>query len=135
MSLRESLSVTFDNKLELAWARVLCDCRFMLLLGSHYRPPGTDPNLRMLEDAIFAINRTSVQTVLVGNFNVNLLGLTSSDTADLTSSMLGFGFAQLVSEPTRVTSTSATLIDHVYVPPVTSSTLTLLPPLGTAASG
>ena len=88
------------------------------------------PSFQKLENAILAINHVSV---LLGYFNVNLLDNTNTVTTNLSSSMLGFGFTQLIQEPTRVSKSSIAIIDHVYVSPIASDTATTsFPPLGSS---
>ena len=74
-------------------------------------------------------------TVLVGDFNINLLS-DSSLSCDILSIMLGFHLHQVVSEPTRVLDSPnlcSSLIDHVYISDpsnlVSCSTFTF-PPVG-----
>jgi hypothetical protein len=52
----------------------------------------------------------SLPCILLGDFNVNLL----SDPHMANELDTSFGFKQRITEPTRVTPKSATLIDHVY---------------------
>ena len=50
----------------------------------------------------------------LGDFNINLL---SDETQSRTCShsLEAFDFSQLIKEPTRVTTHSATLMDHVFI--------------------
>ena len=101
----------------------------------YYNPLNSGLSFQQLENAILAINHVSTPTVLLGDFNVNLLDITNTVTTNLSSSMLGFGFTQLIQQPTRVSKSSTAIIDHVYVSPtpITSDTATtLLPPLGSS---
>ena len=50
--------------------------------------------------------------ILLGDFNKNMLNNdTDREWGNFTTSV---GFTQLISEPTRVTNDSKTLIDHIY---------------------
>ena len=52
----------------------------------------------------------------MGDFNADLLKIdTHSDTCDFYELMSSFGFKPLIMQPTRVTSTSATVIDNIFV--------------------
>ena len=52
--------------------------------------------------------------MLLGDFNINLLS--SSPTAqNITSTLSTFHLSQIVIEPTRISSSSSSLIDHVYI--------------------
>jgi len=51
----------------------------------------------------------------MGDFNVDLLKYNSRDkTNNCVDNLFTQGLLPLVTKPTRVTSTSATLIDHIY---------------------
>ena len=87
----------------------------LLLLAVLYRPPNLDTDFSLLDSAITTLNiSNSSNTIIVGDFNIDLLASSSSAAADLLSLMSGFGLHQLVTSPTRVTSNSSSLIDHVY---------------------
>jgi hypothetical protein len=52
----------------------------------------------------------------MGDFNADLLKIdTHSDTCDFYELMSSFGFKPLIMQPTRVTSTTATVIDNIFV--------------------
>ena len=51
----------------------------------------------------------------MGDFNIDLLKYNSHDkTNNYVDNLFTQGFLPLITKPTRVTSTSATLIDHIY---------------------
>ena len=51
----------------------------------------------------------------MGDFNINLLKFqTHGKTNDFIESMISKGYLPLITKPTRVTTYSATLIDHIY---------------------
>lgn len=93
----ESLPVTHttcDDQLELLWVRVLQPGGHRLLLGVYYCKHGTDTNLQLLENALFSIKRYSDNTILLGDFNTDLLDQSSSANNDLTILQLGFGLTR-----------------------------------------
>ena len=51
----------------------------------------------------------------MGDFNVNLTDPASAPASDLTGLMSTFSLSQLVEEPTHCTSSTSTIIDHIYV--------------------
>ena len=54
--------------------------------------------------------------VLIGDFNCDLLAVTHDCyTKRLINICNGFNYVQLITEPTRVTETTESLLDHVYV--------------------
>ena len=100
-----------------------------------YRPPnsGFDP-LDMLFSALCNIFVSSSPVFyLVGDFNINFLDVPTPLYHKLISVVSSFNLTQIVSEPTRVTPTSSTLIDLIFV----SSTVKIMacstvPPLSNA---
>ena len=86
-----------------------------LLLGLYYRPPSASQSLTDLETFLQSLPPPKLKSaVLLGDFNIDLLASTSLS-HDIASIMSSFHFNQLVTEPTRISATSRTLIDHVYV--------------------
>ena len=52
----------------------------------------------------------------IGDFNVDLLKYNSdSGTCEFYDNLASHGFAPLILQPTRVTSSSATLIDNIFI--------------------
>ena len=52
---------------------------------------------------------------LLGDYNINLLNVdTHTSTADFNDTMFSNGFIPLISRPTRVTQSTATLIDNIF---------------------
>lgn len=85
-----------------------------LLLCLHYRPPGRDTSLVELETALDSLRLASFsRVILLGDFNVDLL-VDSPTCSDLAGLVAIYGLTQVISEPTRVTSSTSSLLDHVY---------------------
>nr|CAH7730879.1 unnamed protein product [Callosobruchus chinensis] len=53
------------------------------------------------------------QLILTGDFNINMLQLDSAHVKQFTDILISYSLTQLVNFPTRITSTSATLIDLI----------------------
>ncbi len=89
-----------------------------ILLGLFYRPPSASTSFDALDQAMDEIpihHRKSV--VLIGDFNIDLLadGLLSPGHCSLADFAAKHNLSQAVTEPTRVSNNTSTLIDHVYV--------------------
>ena len=92
-----------------------------ILLTSVYRPPNNDSDsiqhwLSNMEETMHRIYSENKPTVLIGDVNIAIL----SDKIDkLKESWISLTtniqLNQIIREPTRVTNTSETLIDHIYV--------------------
>ena len=83
------------------------------LVVNIYRPPNSTIEFNdRFEDFIDVISNQEKEFILLGDFNKNLLiEETERNWGNFTTSL---GLTQLVSEPTRVTKDSKTLIDHIY---------------------
>ena len=101
-----------------------------ILLGILYRPPDKNSFVKYLEDVLRGTNiLDKEECYLLGDFNINLLiegkdifrcksdeinhKQMSSMTKEYLDLCLSFSLKQLISVPTRVTETTATLIDHI----------------------
>ena len=85
-----------------------------------YRPntlPRADIDIfiKSLSDILNIIKNEKKSAILMGDFNIDLLKYeTHSKTNDFIDDMFSLGFSPLITKPTRLTSHSATLIDHIY---------------------
>ena len=68
--------------------------------------------LERLEEILQLINLRQLNCAVLGDFNINLLSSDSSVIA-YNSMLTSNSFFQIISVPTRVTKSSATLIDHI----------------------
>ena len=62
-------------------------------------------------DRIQTLKKGKSDLILIGDFNIDLLKHNPLWDSIISS----FGLTQLINNPTRITSTSSTLIDHIYV--------------------
>ena len=89
-----------------------------LIIICIYRPPhgNTDIFFNLLSDALSFCQKKikNYRTVLTGDFNINLLeqSLLSKSFQDV---LLSFNFNQTIFEPTRITKSSATLLDNLFI--------------------
>jgi exonuclease III len=83
-----------------------------VLVGFLYRNPASRhdwyDNFLDMMDHIQSLN---MNTILLGDFNIDLL--TIQPHWKMIINMIGF--EQLIKDPTRITKTSSTLLDHIYV--------------------
>ena len=69
-------------------------------------------NLLEIQGKICNENKTAY---LIGDYNINLLKFGShKKTNDFTDNVISQGFVPYILKPTRITATSATLIDHIF---------------------
>ena len=88
-----------------------------IVIGVIYRPPNTDLSLfnETLIDLLYNIRSEHKLVYLMGDYNINLL---SSETHTLTSEFLELMFSNnyvpLINRPTRVSKSTATIIDNIF---------------------
>ena len=88
-----------------------------VIVGPLYRPPGAD--IKYFNDKMSILlgdlRKENKICYLIGEFNTNLLNHDSHGlTGDFYDLMTSNSFLPLISRPTRITATSATLIDNVF---------------------
>ena len=101
------------NGISCLWLEISPDKGKPFLVGNMYRPPDSriEYNDRF-EEFIDTVLNEEKEFILMGDINKNLLNSdTDREWGNFTTSL---GLTQLVNEPTRVTSDSRTLIDHIY---------------------
>ena len=86
-----------------------------VIIGVVYRPPGT--SLKDFEDTLDSILSKIDRRLcyLLGDWNMNLLAYDShKDTTSCIDMFYSYGYSPLVNRPTRVTDSSATIIDNIF---------------------
>ena len=100
------------SNLETIWVEIELPNAKPFSICSVYRPPSsTSEWIDLFEEEVSIAQATSLEVILMGDFNIDLISNTNNKWSHLIQT---FDLLQLVQEPTRVTDTSATLIDHVY---------------------
>jgi len=87
-----------------------------LIIGCNYRPPNSNLTIFNKEIDLFfrELNATEKDVYIMGDYNINLLNCTShSNTSDFVDVMFSSSFLPLINRPTRISKTSATLIDNI----------------------
>ncbi|MES9881480.1 MAG: reverse transcriptase family protein, partial [Sedimenticola sp.] len=83
------------------------------LVGCMYRPPDSKIEWNdRFENFIDQVLNTGKEMILLGDLNKNLTN--SHECAEWPNFITSLGLSQLITEPTRITANSATLIDHIY---------------------
>ena len=88
-----------------------------VLIGVIYRPPNT--SIKEFNDIISkilsSIKSENKLCYITGDININLLNSDSHlQTSEFLETMFSFSFAPLITKPTRITETTATLIDNIF---------------------
>lgn len=107
---REDLEI---NDISCIWLEVMQEKGKPFLIGNIYRPPDSRIEFNdRFEDFIDNVFKENKEIILIGDFNKNLM----ADNVDREwlNFTLTLGLTQFVSNPTRVTPNTSTLIDHIY---------------------
>ena len=106
------------NDIESIWLQIFCKNCKSFLVNFVYRPPNSNQAWIDLYDAQLDIADCSNQVYfLLGDFNIKYVYGNNQDIfnntkwADIT---VKFGLEQLIKNPTRISKTSSTIIDHIY---------------------
>ena len=88
------------------------------IIGNIYRPPNSNFE-DFLQTSTIILEKLqeyySAYTICIGgDFNLDLLNMSNPDSLEYFTLLSSHGFNELILHPTRVTSTSATLIDHIW---------------------
>ena len=116
-------SIMFDKIYESLFVEVITSNKKKCLIGSIYRP-GNHSNMtqsdqfsqfiELFSNSLSEMVNDYERIFLYGDFNIDVLKYNSStQVAEYIDLLFSFGFLQIVTKPTRVSDTSATLIDHV----------------------
>ena len=88
-----------------------------IVIVTLYRPPGGDLSVfnEKLENLLSSISRENKMIYVMGDYNVNLLNADShTKSAEFLQCMFSYGFLPMINRPTRITTTSATIIDNIF---------------------
>ena len=88
------------------------------IVGIIYRPPNDKYNAfkDSLNELLHKLDSLNEKCFLMGDFNIDLLKLEDNpSTIDFLNQMFSSAFYPLISRPTRITDSSATLIDNISV--------------------
>lgn len=83
-----------------------------IIIGTFYRPPNTNLSscIDDFDNILSTICPMSDELFCMGDFNVNFFNLNNP----LNNCFGSYGLTQIVSEPTRITGTTSTLIDLIF---------------------
>lgn len=113
---REELSIFKEGVFESICIELQLNSKNKILIGVIYRPPNnkiTDFE-EIFEDYLLRINRENKLCYLMGDFNIDALKIGQNDVSDsFVNQLLSSSFHPLITRPTRITQSSATLIDNI----------------------
>ena len=115
---RDDLSIFHEGEYESLFVEIK-DAQKNLIIGEIYRVPGTNEqqSLERYEESISRIlAEGNKNTILATDQNFNFLNINEhKHTSDLLELYLSNGLIPAITRPTRITHTSQTLIDNIYI--------------------
>ena len=108
-----------DNELESCFAELpsLVKSDPGLIVGSIYKHPSMESKkfLKQIKSLLHKISIENKRLILLGDFNINLLNASSdSDVTKFIDILSCYSVLPTINIPTRLTSTSKTLIDNIF---------------------
>ena len=116
---RPDLSVNVDGEFESIFAEIkVKDGNHNLIIGEIYRVPGTNEteSIARFEEVITSISQTNNDVIIGTDQNFDYINVnTNTNVSNLLNLFISSGIVPSITRPTRITHTSATLIDNLYV--------------------
>ena len=108
-----SVSLEF---IECLWVKLKLSPNNIVIMGILYRPPNSDVTqfLNYLEDVLSNLYSEYDDILCLSDFNINMLNTNVDSCSQLESVFSLFNMSQIISEPTRVTANSLSIIDLIY---------------------
>ena len=88
-----------------------CQTKLFLIYTAYCLPTSTSEWTDLFEKELSTAQTTGINIIVMGDFNINLQMHSNKKWLNLIKL---FDLSQPVFEPTRVTGTSSTIIDHIY---------------------
>ena len=113
---REKLCHSNDN-FETVWVEINQENSKNILLGCIYRHPGTDSSVLTdhLNQILISTAKENKHIFISGDFNIDLLKYdTTTKNKTFLDMMTSNGFLPHIIHPTRITDSSATVIDNIF---------------------
>ena len=85
------------------------------IIGIIYRPPCNIPDtfLEKLDECLSIITRENKEVYLMGDFNIDM-NKSDNLSLKLENTLMSYAFNHHISNPTRITNTSKTLLDNIF---------------------
>ncbi|XP_065679802.1 uncharacterized protein LOC136094122 [Hydra vulgaris] len=117
-NLRSDLIIQEKKELESTFIELLLPSEKNIIVGCIYRPcmNTNDFNITHMQTLLDKLSLENKNIVLLGDFNINLLKYDScNDVSNFLDLMCSFSLFPLITQPTRITPKSKTLIDNIFV--------------------
>jgi len=110
------ISSSSSAKVESLWLELTNGNKKYIVAGIYRHPNRKIGDFRtLLEASLESVSKANTPCVIAGDFNIDFGKFSTHDeTTDYVNSLLMNNFLPVVCMPTRITSKSATIIDHIY---------------------
>ena len=116
---RKDWSIFIEGQFETLFAEVRNNKNKPVIVGEIYRIPSTSEKLSIerFTNTLECLTRTNSSTIIIGtDQNFDFMKLDSNNnTSTLLSAFIANGLLPTITKPTRITNTSSTLIDNIYI--------------------
>ena len=121
-----------NDDIESIWLEVFPNKAKSFLICCMYRPPENSKYLssnfnKTFSNMLMTVTELQKEVILLGDLNVNFLK--KNDNPDIKDTINLFGFKQVITQPTRITDISSTLIDVIITNKVSNISTTDVIPL------
>lgn len=100
------------SNIETIWVEVELPNTKPFLLCTAYRPPSAHCDwIDLFEEELSIAQTSSLEYTLMGDFNIDFTACSNNKWLNMIQL---FDLTQLIIQPTRITQTTSTIIDHVY---------------------
>ncbi len=104
-----------ESQIETIWVEILDKHQSHFLICNFYRPPQSKKCFfDILHSQIEKAQEYGLPLFLLGDLNVDLLNAANPNLPEISKWQKSFDLVQLIASPTRITTSSSTLIDHIY---------------------
>ena len=123
--LRKDIMMYKSQEIESTFTEFFNNNNSNTVTGCIYKPPKV-PVTEFMEDYLVPLleklAKEKKETILMGDFNINILNCNSDrDTSSFIDTIYSNSFYPTINIPTRITSTSKTLIDNIFYNNITKS--------------
>ena len=104
-----------------------------IIIGCLYRPPGNDISTFTsdVETLLAKLNKLNKRVYLLGDYNIDLLKVHNhTPSREFVDCMFSSSFVPLIHRPTRLTDTTATIIDNIFTNHIHTDRMNGIIPMG-----
>ena len=108
---------TSTNAFQVLWVKFLFEKKSNIICGIIYRQHNSPESFQAyFDEALERFSQSDKTIYIMGDFNINLLNAeTCNFTKEFLLTLQSYSFIPTIDKPTRVYSSSATLIDNIFV--------------------